>query len=175
MALAVPLSRFTSRVGGGSAFYVRRLHIYEIHAHHFVMIIWKKEFETGSAKLDQQHQMLIENINLLDEMLHTTNPTVEELSFTINLVDYLEGYANFHFKGEEQCMESYRCPVHALNQQEHERFRGFIRDYKRLCEIEGFKVELLRNLHKVMSTWITEHILKIDTQLKPCIQKHQTI
>src|ERR1017187_2917896 len=26
MALAVPLSRFTSRVGGGSAFYVRRTH-----------------------------------------------------------------------------------------------------------------------------------------------------
>ena len=30
MALAVPLSRFTSLVGGGSAFFVRRLtHIYE--------------------------------------------------------------------------------------------------------------------------------------------------
>ena len=139
------------------------------------MILWTKEFETGSAKLDQQHQMLIENINLLDEMLHTTNPTVEELSFTINLVDYLEGYANFHFKGEESCMISFRCPVHAENQQGHERFRGFIHDYKRLCEIEGFKVELLRNLHKVMSTWITEHILKIDTQLKPCIQKQQAI
>ena len=27
MALAVPLSRFTSRVGGGSAFFVRPLHI----------------------------------------------------------------------------------------------------------------------------------------------------
>jgi hypothetical protein len=30
LALAVPLSRFTPRVGGGSAFYVRRLtHVYE--------------------------------------------------------------------------------------------------------------------------------------------------
>ena len=137
------------------------------------MIIWTKEFETGFAKLDQQHRLLIENINLLNEMLHTTNPTMEELEFMVNLVDYLDGYATFHFKGEEQCMESYRCPAHAQNQQEHERFRGFIRDYKRLCEIQGFKVELLKNLHDVLSKWIKEHILKIDTQLKPCIQKQQ--
>jgi hemerythrin len=29
-------------------------------------------------------------------------------------------------------------------------------------------VELLRNLHEKMQTWIQEHILKIDTQLKRC-------
>jgi hypothetical protein len=29
LALAVPLSRFTSRVGGGSALVVRRLRVYE--------------------------------------------------------------------------------------------------------------------------------------------------
>jgi hemerythrin len=139
-----------------------------------IMIIWTKEFETGSAKLDLQHRLLIENINLLDEMLHTTNPTKGELGFMVNLVEYLDGYATFHFKGEEQCMESYRCPAHAQNQQEHERFRGFIRDYKRLCKLQGFKLELLRNLHGVMSTWIKEHILKIDTQLKPCIQRQQS-
>lgn len=135
------------------------------------MIIWTKEFETGSAKLDQQHQVLIDNINLLEEQLHNPEPTREEAASAVRLVDYLEAYANIHFKDEEQCMERYRCPAHAQNQQEHERLRGFVRNYKRLCEIEGFKVELLRNLHEVFRLWINEHILKIDTQLKPCIQK----
>jgi hemerythrin len=135
------------------------------------MIFWKKEFETGFEKLDQQHRVLIDNINLLEDLLHTTNPTPKEAKFIIKLVDYLEGYADFHFQGEEQCMESYQCPAHAENQREHERFRGFIQDYKRLCEHQGFKVELLRNLHQVMISWITEHILKIDTRLKPCIKK----
>ena len=135
------------------------------------MIVWTKQFETGIEKLDQQHRVLIDSINLLDEQLQNTNPTIEEANCIVRLVDYLEGYANIHFNGEEKCMEAYRCPVHALNQQEHERFRGFIRDYKRLFEHQGFKVELLRNLHEVIRTWITEHILKIDTQLKPCIPK----
>jgi len=135
------------------------------------MIIWTKEFETGSAKLDQQHQVLIDNINLLEEQLQNPKPTREEAESAVRLVDYLEAYATIHFKDEEQCMESYRCPAHAQNQQTHERLRGFIRNYKRLCELEGFKVELLRNLHEVFRLWVEEHILKIDTQLKPCIQK----
>lgn len=133
------------------------------------MILWTKQFETGSAKLDQQHRLLIDNINLLKEQLDNTNPTREELEFAVSLVNYLESYADLHFKFEEKCMESYRCPARAKNQQEHERLRGFIHDYKRLCEIEGFKVELLRNLHRVMRSWIEEHILKVDTQLRPCI------
>ena len=139
------------------------------------MITWTKKFETGSAELDQQHRLLIDNINLLKDLLDNPKLSRQETEFAVILVDYLEAYANIHFTCEEQCMEAYRCPVHALNQQEHQRFRAFIHDYKRLCETEGFKVELLRNLHKVMRTWIMEHILKIDTQLKPCIQKQQAI
>lgn len=135
------------------------------------MIIWKQEFETGLARLDQQHQTLIDNINLMGEMLRPASLTPGEVKHMADLVDYLEEYAHFHFQGEEQCMASHRCPAHGLNQQEHARFLGFIRDYKRLCELEGFSVELLRNLHQVMSTWVAEHIFKIDTQLKPCVQQ----
>ena len=135
------------------------------------MIIWTKEFETGSLKLDEQHRLLIDNINLLDEQLGTTNPTREDVAIAVGLVDYLEAYANIHFKDEEKCMESYRCPAHAKNRKQHEQFRGFIRNYKRLCEVEGFKVELLRNLHEIMQSWIQDHLLKIDTQLKLCIPK----
>ncbi len=133
------------------------------------MILWTKQFETGSAKLDLQHRLLIDNINLLEEELQNPNPTREEAQFAVQLLDYLEAYANIHFNVEEKCMESYRCPAHAKNRQEHERFRDFIRNYKRLCELEGFKVELLKNLHEVIRSWIGEHILKIDTQLRPCI------
>jgi hemerythrin len=137
------------------------------------MIKWTKKFETGSAKLDQQHRLLIDNINLLKDLLDTPSLSKQEEEFSVFLVDYLGAYANLHFTGEERCMEAYRCPVHALNQQEHQRFREYIQDYRRRRESEGFKVELLRNLHRFMRAWIVEHILKIDTQLKPCIKRQQ--
>ena len=135
------------------------------------MIIWGKELSTGSETLDQQHLMLINHINQLGNLSHATNPTRGEFESMVHLVEYLESYADFHFKGEEKCMESHQCPAHAENQQEHERFRGFIRDYKRQCEIEGFKIELIRSLHGVMQKWIQEHILKIDIQLRTCLRK----
>jgi hemerythrin len=84
-------------------------------------------------------------------------------------VDYLGAYADIHFKGEEKCMESYQCPAHAENQLAHEQFREFIRNYKTQCELKGFNLDQLRNLHDTMQTWIREHILKIDTRLRPCI------
>jgi hemerythrin len=130
------------------------------------MILWTKQFETGLEKIDQQHQMLISKINHLEEQLHNTNPTREECEFVTQLVDFLESYADTHFKLEEACMARQRCPAHAQNKQGHERFRGFFRDYKRRCEVEGYTVELLRNLHDAASSWIKDHILKIDTQLR---------
>ena len=139
------------------------------------MIRWTTKFETGSPKLDQQHRLLIDNINLLKDLLDNPKLSRQEAEFAVILVDYLESNANLHFMGEEECMEAYRCPVRALNQQAHQQFRAFIHDYKRLCEIEGFKVELLQNLHNVMRKWILGHILKIDTQLKRCIQKRQAM
>ena len=137
------------------------------------MIKWTKKFETGSARLDQQHRLLIDNINLLKDLLDTPSLSKQEREFSVFLIDYLEAYANIHFTGEERCMEAYRCPVHALNQQEHQRFREYIQDYRKQRESEGFTVERLRKLHRFMRGWIVEHILKIDTQLKPCIHGQQ--
>lgn len=133
------------------------------------MILWTKEFETGSGELDRQHRLLIDHINLLEEQLHSTNPTREEVEFAIHLVEYLEAYATVHFQREDESMDRYRCSAHKANQREHERFRGFIHDYKGQCEREGFNVGLLRNLHEAMRSWIQTHILKIDVQLRPCI------
>ena len=113
--------------------------------------------------------MLIFNINHLEAHLTSTNPTKAEFEFLVHLVDFLGAYADAHFKLEEQCMECNRCPVHEQNRQAHEAYRIIFRNYKARCESEGFTMELLRALHESASVWVREHILKIDTQLRPFI------
>ena len=130
------------------------------------MIVWTKAFETGAEQIDKQHQMLIFNINHLEMQLTSTNPTRVECEFLVHLVDFLEAYADAHFQLEEQCMECNRCPAHHRNRQAHETYRHIFRNYKQRCEIEGFTVELLRELHQTASVWVQEHILKVDTQLR---------
>lgn len=125
---------------------------------------------TGSSELDLQHRTLINNINHLEEMLITTNPTREECEFVIHLVEFLENYADTHFNLEEKCMARYRCPAHEKNKQGHEQFRAFFKQFKAHFNAEGFRRDILLNLHKAISLWIEEHILQVDTQLKPCIK-----
>src|ERR1039457_6586187 len=103
------------------------------------MILWNDQFTTGSEKIDMQHRLLLTNINHLEELLNITNPSRQDLEFTIILVDFLSAYVDNHFKFEEQCMESYRCPVHAQNKQAHEGFRGYLSDCKTQCEKDDVK------------------------------------
>ena len=134
------------------------------------MLLWNEEFATGLDAIDKQHKMLIDHINRLEEMLATAKPTREEIEFAHSLVHFLESYADTHFKFEEQCMERYRCPAHAQNKEAHAKFLGFFCRFKKGFKAEGFRLEAFKELHQMASSWITDHILRIDTQLKPCVK-----
>jgi len=135
------------------------------------MVQWTEQFATGSSRLDEQHRMLINNINHLEAMLASTNPTREEGEFLIHLVNFLEKYAATHFQFEEHCMEKYRCPAHARNKQAHEQFKKFFNEFKAHSQSKGFRPDLLQGLHKKLNLWIQEHILQVDAQLRPCIKE----
>jgi len=135
------------------------------------MVFWTDKFLTGSDRIDQQHRVLINNINHLEGMLTDTNPTPEECEFLIHLIDFLESYAQTHFQFEEQCMESYRCPAHAKNKEAHAQFLALFHGFKERCRQEGFRQEILKSLHRALHTWIEEHILAVDIQLRPCLPK----
>lgn len=136
------------------------------------MVIWNDQFVIGSRTIDLQHRMLINNMNHLESMLSESDLTRGEVEFLIHLVDFLESYAETHFKFEEECMEKHRCPAHAQNQQAHEQFRRFFQEFKERYRTEGLHLELLRQLHQKLNSWIQEHILAVDTQLKPCLKNH---
>ena len=139
------------------------------------MILWNEQFETGSRTIDRQHRTLINNVNQLGEILASTNPTLKECNFLIQLVSFLEAYAENHFKFEENCMERYRCPAHQQNQEAHNQFRAFFHRFKERQRAEGFRPELLKDLHQMASAWIENHILRVDTQLRPCIKSQPSV
>lgn len=134
------------------------------------MIAWNEQLKTGSETIDQQHQMLIHNINHLECLLAETNPTRETCDFLIQLVNFIESYTEKHFRFEEDCMERHRCPVHAENKQAHETFMAFFKEFKEDVRHKGLNPNLVRTLHETISQWIERHILKVDTQLRPCLK-----
>lgn len=134
------------------------------------MLIWTEEYATGSPTIDEQHRQLILRVNELGALLTKTNQSRKDVEFIVQFLDFLEDYLDSHFSYEEQCMENYRCPVHGKNKQAHERFKEMYCRCKDSLNHEGFRVKLLAELHESMSAWIMDHILRIDTLLKPCLK-----
>ena len=137
----------------------------------FAMVLWNEQFATGSETIDQQHRTLINNINHLESLLTDANLTPVQCEFLIGMVEFLELYARTHFNFEERCMRQHRCPVQERNKQAHEQFLKFFAEFKQRYENEGLTPGVLRTLHQLLSSWIQEHILQVDTQLRPCIKQ----
>jgi hemerythrin len=135
------------------------------------MLIWTEQFATGFPVIDEQHRQLIRHVNKLEAMLVTTNPTVEQVAYVAQFIDFLEDYIRSHFEFEEQCMQCNRCPVYGKNREAHERFRETFHRFKEKSRQHGFRMELLTELNNSINIWIQDHILRIDTQMKPFAPK----
>ena len=133
------------------------------------MLLWDEKFATGSPTIDEQHRQLIRYLNQFESLLVQTNPTGKDIAFIVKFLDFLESYVDSHFSYEEKCMESHRCPAHQKNLQAHDNFKAIFQRFKKNIHKEGFRLEMLMELNQTINVWVQDHILRIDTQLKPCM------
>ena len=136
------------------------------------MLIWSEQYSTGSPTIDGQHRQLFEHLNQLEGLLIRTNPNTEDIAIITQLLDFLENYIATHFSYEEGCMESYRCPAHQKNKETHEHFKQMFQRFKTRTQKEGFRFLMLVELNQTINAWVEDHIMRVDTQLKPCIMRH---
>lgn len=131
---------------------------------------WDESMSTGVPRLDKQHQMLIQKFNEFTEILDNATASREAAE---DALDFLQFYASWHFKHEEDCMEQYHCPVAAANKQAHIEFlKQFGALYER-WQNNTMDAATARETHTHLADWILKHILSIDTRLKPCVPKTQ--
>jgi hemerythrin len=130
------------------------------------MLEWKADYETGVPTVDTQHKVLFDNINRLGKLLGKDDIERAEANY---LLQFLESYAEQHFKGEESCMARYRCPAYGKNKEEHAQFRTILGFAIGQYETTATPKVVLVRLHESMVWWIHNHILKVDIQLKGCV------
>lgn len=119
-------------------------------------------YETGVPLVDTQHRVLIEHINKLEQF--TRNPP--HRAEIDRLMQFLESYVVSHFKFEEQCMQRFHCPNHEENHRAHGQFLEAFTKLKLEYQQNGPSALFLNKLYSTASSWIHQHILKIDTRLK---------
>lgn len=132
------------------------------------MLQWSSQYETGVQLVDTQHKVLFEHINKLEAMTHSAHIPAGDVD---RLVHFLEGYVVNHFKFEEQCMNRYHCPSHEENIQAHAAFLAAFGKLKAEYQVQGPTAAFLQKLHSAASSWIHQHILKVDIRLKTVVPK----
>ncbi len=131
------------------------------------MIKWEEKFATGVPDLDEQHKKIFSFLNDFENMVkqHKTAASIKKA------IDFLEHYAKIHFNFEEISMTKYHCLERMKNKDDHQVFLDTVTKYRARFAKEGYTEGLLRELHRWIEKWITEHICTVDVHLKEYIPK----
>ena len=129
-------------------------------------IEWAIELSIGVEEIDNQHKLLIKNINNFFNALDRGDDIVE----LIHLFRFLADYAKSHFSLEENYMTKYCLTGHIygdekIHKSEHQ---AFLRDFAAFQEeLENANVNqlLTAEFKNWIRNWLQMHLLKIDKGL----------
>ena len=127
------------------------------------MVVWEEKYVIGVQQVDEQHQSLFNYINQLEELI--LDETFEGTRVEI-VLNFFQMFAATHFSIEETCMLRAKCPVYDQNKKAHEKFISYYKAFRSKYKESESKQELLKEFHSVMVKWLSNHIMKIDMQLK---------
>jgi hemerythrin-like metal-binding protein len=133
------------------------------------MINWDEKLSTGDARIDSQHKVLIEKLNELEEAF--SGNSVGEIRRTAGeALDFLQFYAAWHFEQEEAAMAQVNCPAADENKRAHADFLKQFGQFYSQWQTSSMNLDLARTTYNHLASWVTDHILAVDVQIKPFVQ-----
>ena len=127
---------------------------------------WSVQYATGITKLDEQHRMLFK---MSEDYREALDQGQGERVLAVLLAS-LDQYARGHFGREEHCMYRYRCPAATMNSEAHGEFTRALAVFSQRFAQDGFNRSDAQDLVEFMDGWLATHIVRIDVQLKPCVE-----
>lgn len=122
---------------------------------------WSDAMMTGIASIDEQHQILVNMLNMANDKLtnNTSRRVLEEI------VRDLISYALYHFDTEEELMMTQRYPSDA-QQQHFQEHRGFSAKVAKIQEdISHGQLVSPQDLLRFLKAWLVNHIMGTDKKM----------
>ena len=120
----------------------------------------KEEYKIGLDHIDKQHEKLFE---LADKayMLLKDEFAVDKYDKIVEIINELKEYTIFHFKSEEEYMESINYKGLFSQKLQHEKFINVLQelDFKQIDENQD---ESLIKMLDFLNYWLSDHILISD-------------
>jgi hemerythrin len=124
------------------------------------IIEWRKEFETGDAAVDYEHQELVSLLNEVIETIKDGKPTNESLDSLGEVNARISG----HFALEEVEMRRFKYDQYDEHKEDHERLLDDIRDLMDDFEDGSFKGDVDAFSDRLRD-WFVDHFKTQDARL----------
>ncbi len=129
---------------------------------------WADTYATGVEEIDVQHRKLFKMINELGDAIKAG----QAVEAAPQALKFLGDYVKTHFGYEEDCMHRMKCPVAHKNKEAHENFLKLFTKYNNRFKEEGYKEEVVIELHTIAVDWLVKHICGVDVNMKHCVKDH---
>lgn len=134
------------------------------------MFEWDDKLSVEISEIDDQHKNLLRIGRDLVNVLETSTDGLDQYDEIKNLLQELHSYTVYHFTSEEELMEKANfidLPSHRF---QHKLFVKKLEEVD-LDEIDQDQSGYTMDLLDFIANWITNHILKIDTQYAPIVKR----
>ena len=123
------------------------------------IFLWKKSYEIGYPKIDQQHRQLVNLINeLADAMKFKEGHSIVDV-----ILDSLIEYVQSHFTSEEKVMREISFPHYNEHRREHLQLTKKVLEFKKSYKNEG-KINLGEFLD-FLCDWLRAHLAGSDKNI----------
>lgn len=124
------------------------------------MILWKDDYKIGVETIDNQHKKLFEIANSAYELLKN-NSYIDKYDRIVDILEELRDYTVFHFRSEEEYMESIGYKRLLSQKVAHNDFIDKINSIN-LDEVDENQDKHIIELLDFIVNWISVHILESD-------------
>ena len=131
-------------------------------------INWKKEWETGIKKIDEQHKHFVGIINQVD-VLNEDGKEKDKLEPIIN--DLME-YARVHFSTEEGYFDDTDYPDTDEHKEKHQELLGKVINFGNRFKNEEEVSQVVKELLIFLKDWLDEHLIEYDHKYVPWLTEH---
>ena len=129
------------------------------------LIVWDPSFSVNVEFLDKQHQMLVQMINDLHDVMINGN----EKDAIGRLIEQLLTYSAMHFAREEHYFDIFGYPDTDIHKKQHKDFERKISAFE--TDFKAGRESVSKDIMKFLGNWLVEHIKGSDKQYGPFLNE----
>ncbi|MGC8766603.1 MAG: bacteriohemerythrin [Brevinematia bacterium] len=124
----------------------------------------------GVELIDDEHKELIKRVNeFIKKLSQEQGVSKEDIN---NVFNFMEEYAQTHFRDEENLMNEHNCPILNFQKVQHNFFLIEAKKLKFDLDQKGLTEEVISKAQSLLVDWIVAHIKGIDKKIKGCVHKN---